>query len=214
MKRDKVKSAIKNNWIWATIAVVLIIIFGKIAEDVFEKEIFSFDYSIYNYILEHRSSILNVIFKIITYAGSAYAILPIMLCCIAFTKIKKNRELIPLNLAIILLLNIVLKNIFARPRPDNMRLMQASGYSFPSGHAMISTAFYGYLIYLTIKNIQSKKIKITISSLLVVLIILIDISRIYIGVHYVSDVVAGTIFSIAYLIAFVKTTELIVNKKE
>lgn len=213
MKKEKVKNAIKHNWIWATIAVVLIVIFAKIAEDVFEKEIFGFDYSIYNYILNHRNTILNTIFKVITYAGSAYVVLPVTICCVIFIKVKKDKKLIPLNLLIIILLNIVLKNIFARPRPDNMRLMQASGYSFPSGHAMVSTAFYGYLIYLTIKNIQNRKAKIAISTALALLIILIDFSRIYIGVHYVSDVIGGTVFSIVYLIAFVNINKLIEYEK-
>lgn len=85
---------------------------------------------------------------------------------------------------------------------------------FLLGHAMISTAFYGYLIYYVYKNIKNKKLKAVICSLLSVLIIIIDISRIYIGVHYVSDVIAGTVLSIAYLILFINVEKFIAYRKE
>lgn len=132
MEKNKVKNAIKNNWIWATICIILLIVFFKIAEDVFEKEIFNFDYSIYNFLLSHRNNILNSIFKVLTYCGSGFVIVPVTIFCVVFVESKKQKILIPLNVAIVALLNYVLKNIFERPRPDNMRLMNATGYSFPS----------------------------------------------------------------------------------
>lgn len=78
------------------------------------------------------------------------------------------------------------------------------GYSFPSGHSMVSMAFYGFLIYLIYNNIKNKYIKWILISSLSILIILIGISRIYLGVHYTSDVLAGFLLSISYLVIYTR----------
>jgi prepilin signal peptidase PulO-like enzyme (type II secretory pathway) len=97
-----------------------------------------------------------------------------------------------------------MKNIFVRQRPNILRLTDASGYSFPSGHSMASMVFYGFLIYLIYLNIKSKKIKISLICFLVLLIMLIGLSRIYLGVHYPSDVCGGFLMGLAYLVIFTK----------
>ena len=113
---------------------------------------------------------------------------------------KKYKILVPANLITIVIINIVLKNFFLRPRPNEFRLIEETGYSFPSGHAMASTAFYGLLIYIAHEKIENKILRNTICIMLGLLILLISVSRIYVGVHYTSDVIAGTCLSIAYLI--------------
>lgn len=70
---------------------------------------------------------------------------------------------------------------------------------------MASLAFYGYLIYLICANVKNKKLKYTLSTILAILIFLIGLSRIYLGVHYASDVIAGLCFSVIYLIVMIKT---------
>ena len=214
MEKEKVKELIKENWILEIIFITLALIFLKLAEDVFEKEIFGFDGMIYNFLVNHRNIQLNFIFEAITYLGSAYVIVPVLILSIIFIKGKENKITIPINTTIALALNQIMKNIFERPRPDNMRLMDASGYSFPSGHAMVSTAFYGYLIYIAYKNIKNVKLRNCICIALSIMIFVIDISRVYIGVHYASDVIGGTTFSIAYLIIFINTIKLINYRKQ
>ncbi len=214
MEKEKVKELIKENWILEIIFITLALIFFKLAEDVFEKEIFGFDGMIYNFLVNHRNIQLNFIFEAITYLGSAYVIVPVLILSIIFIKGKENKITIPINTTIALVLNQIMKNIFERPRPDNMRLMDASGYSFPSGHAMVSTAFYGYLIYIAYKNIKNVKLRNCICIALSIMIFVIDISRVYIGVHYASDVIGGTTFSIAYLIIFINTIKLINYRKQ
>jgi len=94
----------------------------------------------------------------------------------------------------------MLKFIFVRPRPFEWMLIEETGYSFPSGHAMVSMAFYGMLVYLiwqTKISLNKKKIWTIVLS---VLILLIGISRIYLGVHYVSDIIGGFTLSLSYLI--------------
>ena len=195
----KIKELIIKNYKWI-IFFLFFVIFLAIAEDVFEQEIFEFDSVVYNFLVNNRNEALNNFFKIITQFGSAIVLIIITILCVIFIRDKKYKILVPANLVTIAIINIVLKNFFLRPRPNELRLIEETGYSFPSGHAMASTAFYGLLIYIAHEKIENKILRNTICIMLGLLILLISISRIYVGVHYTSDVIAGTCFSIAYLI--------------
>ena len=129
-------------------------------------------------------------------------------------KNKKVGISVFLNLILASLTNYTLKQIVQRPRPIEYRIIDESGYSLPSGHSMVSMAFYGYLIYLIYKQIGNKYIKWSLISLLSLLIISIGISRIYLGVHYVSDVIAGFLVAISYLIIYINIINLIVENNE
>ena len=104
--------------------------------------------------------------KMITNLGSAFALIVITLLIILFFKNKKYGILTGINLLVVFLFNLVLKFIFARPRPIDINLIEESGYSFPSAHAMVSTAFYGFIIYLILKSNLSKLNKTIYSVLL------------------------------------------------
>ena len=104
---------------------------------------------------------------------------------------------------VITILNQILKRILQRPRPTEFRIIEETGYSFPSGHSMVSMAFYGYLIYLIYKYAKNKYIKWALITLLSILICSIGISRIYLGVHYTSDVLGGFLISVSYLIIYI-----------
>jgi membrane-associated phospholipid phosphatase len=97
-------------------------------------------------------------------------------------------------------LMFILKNIFGRPRPDNPLLRTVSGLSFPSGHALVSMAFYGLLIYLVWHNVANKVWKWILIVLLIMLILIIGMSRIYLRVHYASDVAAGLALGLIWLV--------------
>ena len=195
----KIKELIIKNYKWI-IFFLFFVIFLAIAEDVFEQEIFEFDSVVYYFLVNNRNEVLNNFFKIITQFGSAIVLIIITILCVIFIRDKKYKILVPANLVTIAIINIVLKNFFLRPRPNELRLIEETGYSFPSGHAMASTAFYGLLIYIVHEKVENKILRNTICIMLGLLILLISISRIYVGVHYTSDVIAGTCFSIAYLI--------------
>ena len=195
----KIKELIIKNYKWI-IFFLFFVIFLAIAEDVFEQEIFEFDSVVYYFLVNNRNEVLNNFFKIITQFGSALVLIIITILCVIFIRDKKYKILVPANLVTIAIINIVLKNFFLRPRPNELRLIEETGYSFPSGHAMASTAFYGLIIYIVHEKVENKILRNTICIMLGLLILLISISRIYVGVHYTSDVIAGTCFSIAYLI--------------
>jgi undecaprenyl-diphosphatase len=98
---------------------------------------------------------------------------------------------------------IRLKELLARPRPLGEHLTYATGFSFPSGHAMVSTALYGFLAYLALQYIPGRSGKI-IAYILIILVFLIGISRVYLNVHYFSDVVAGFLLGAIILLVFVR----------
>jgi undecaprenyl-diphosphatase len=94
-------------------------------------------------------------------------------------------------------LNLLTKFFFHRERPLIKHLVEASGLSFPSGHSMVSASFYGLLIYLSWHNIENRVLHYVISGLLILTILLIGCSRVYVHVHYATDVMAG--FSAGFL---------------
>ncbi len=162
------------------------------------------DNAIYETIIKIMNSNITAIMIFISFLGSAITLITLALASIFLVKDKKYSKLIMLNLALSFILNRILKLIIARPRPPRLRLVIENGYSFPSGHSMVSFAFYGFLIYLINKNLKNKKIKYSLIVLLSLLILLIGISRIYLGVHYVTDVLGGYIIGLIYLIVFIK----------
>ena len=158
------------------------------------------DNAIYETIIKIMNSNITAIMIFISFLGSAITLITLALASIFLV----NSKLKMLNLALSFILNRILKLIIARPRPPRLRLVIENGYSFPSGHSMVSFAFYGFLIYLINKNLKNKKIKYPLIILLSLLILLIGISRIYLGVHYVTDVLGGYIIGLIYLIVFIK----------
>lgn len=199
---EKLKKIIKKDYKWI-ILFICVILFLAILEDVFEYETLALDTSVYTIVVEKmRNPILTDILKIITKLGSAFVLITITILSLIILKNKKIGLCITLNLALSTLLNVLLKNIIQRPRPEGYRLIEETGFSFPSGHSMVNTAFYGLLIYLIIKNVKNKKLKYALSILISILILAIGFSRIYLGVHYTSDVLAGFLISVAYLIVF------------
>ncbi len=168
----------------------------------------SIDTNIYNSIFKLNSELTTLIMAFISHLGSATILI---MLCVVFAILQKTRKislLVTLNLAISYTLNSIIKLIVARPRPNVLPLVYEEGYSFPSGHAMVCTAFYGFLIYITYKNVKNKFLKNAIIYGLNLLIFLIGISRIYLGVHYATDVLGGFIIGIVYLVLFI----IIINK--
>ena len=186
-----------------------IILFLAFAEDVFNKEIIQGDVIGYEFVSSYIiSDKLTPIIKIVTNFGGAIILGIITILILILIKNKRIDLSVLINLCSVTVLNLVLKSILQRPRPNEYRIINETGYSFPSGHSMISMAFYGFIIYLIYKNIKNKYLKWISIILLSILILMIGFSRIYLGVHYVSDVLAGFLFSISYLIVYIK----IINK--
>ncbi len=201
--KEKLKEFIVKNLKWIVLFICLIGFFA-LAEDVFNKEIMNGDIVGYKLVSTFLiSDFATPIAKFITNFGGAIILIVLAFMLFIFIKNKKIGVSIISNLAIITVLNQLLKRIVQRPRPTEFRIVEESGYSFPSGHSMVSMAFYGYLIYLIYKYVKNKFLKWTSIILLSILICSIGISRIYLGVHYTSDVLGGFFISISYLIIYI-----------
>ena len=206
---------LKNiKWI---LLVICIILFSIILKNVSTQEIIFFDTIGYDtvstYLMSNR---LTPTIKVITQLGGTIWLI-VMVIILSFTiKNKKIVKSIALNLPLSALVNYIVKHIVKRPRPlEEYRLIKEKGYSLPSGHSMVSMAFYGFLIYLIYKYIKNLYLKITLIAILSLIILMVGISRIYLGVHYTTDVLSGFFVAISYLIIYISIiNETILNEKK
>ena len=162
------------------------------------------DSSVHNFVMRFASEMTSKMMHFITFFGSTTFI--VVLCAVIFIGfLFKKKKGIAYNTASILIIstviNNVLKLIIQRPRPEYITVVEHS-YSYPSGHTMASTTLYGFLIYLICKSNISKKYKIIYSYVLGTLILLVGLSRIYLGAHFFSDVFGGMILSGIILLIF------------
>ena len=209
--KEKIKTKIKNNRYIIYISIPFLLIILLITAKVIAGRELYIDKLAYHLFIEKlRNDKLTTFMKLATKLSNPEVMIVIAIISILFcTKLIKNKKLslgIILNLAGITIINQILKFIFRRERPTGYRLIEMSGYSFPSGHAMASLAFYGLLIYITKRLVKNKYLKILLITLNIAIIILIGVSRIYLGVHYLSDVLTGYSISIIYLLS---TTNLL-----
>lgn len=159
-----------------------------------------FDNAIYKFIISFKSDILTDIFKYISFFSSTKVIIifNIVIVCIVLLSKKTNLLLITISSISSSVINNLVKYIIKRDRPFGIALVNETFYSFPSGHSMISILFYGMIIImLNKKNIKYKKI---IIPLIGIYILLVGISRIYLGVHYASDVFGGYLLGSSILL--------------
>lgn len=157
------------------------------------------DNLVYNFVRSINNSFFDNYFKFIT----VFADIKVVLLIIVILNVKLSRkDAIQCDLIVggCSLVNFIIKNIVRRERPSVLRLVEQGGYSFPSGHSIAAIALYGYLIYLVNKTSKYKKIKIILDILLVFLIINIFISRIYLGVHFATDVIGSILLGFFGLI--------------
>ena len=171
---------------------------------VFTKLIKPLDSYMESFVIGIRSDKLTTIMTTITNIARAYSLIAISILLLFLIKDKKIPLSICINLVAVFLTSQVFKFIFRRPRPDGLALVTASGYSYPSGHSMVSTAYFMFIIYLLCKKIKNKFVKTILIIFGAIMMLSIGFSRIYLGVHYLSDVIAGYLLGIGYLMIFLK----------
>lgn len=210
----KIIQFIKTHYKAITISVCMLltleILYRILKQDIMQKDIIGYNI-VSTYLI---SDFATPIVKLITWFGSPMGLIILTTAFFILVKSRLVAWLMLLNISLAGALNQLLKFIIQRPRPIGYRIVEEKGYSFPSGHSMASTAFYGFLIYLIYKKIKNKYLKYGLIIGLTLLILSIGISRIYLGVHYTSDVLAGLCISISYLIIFTTYAKPYLNKKE
>jgi membrane-associated phospholipid phosphatase len=168
--------------------------FSRITEDYLTNDpLARWDLSFARWLAGERTTTGIDFFRVVTFFGSPAVGLAI--AAVVFVVLYRRRRLadaalLPLVLGGAELLNLILKLSFHRARPE-VAFVHLDTYSFPSGHAMISTAAYGALAYLAWGRLRTSSRRVTLVVGTVVLLALIGFSRMYLGVHYLSDVLAG-----------------------
>lgn len=165
-----------------------------------------FDQAIYNFVISFRSGFFDFYFTTITKLSNTSIIILVVLL---FVIIVRGRHALFLLVSSIdcLLLTTIFKHLVGRSRPIGLKLIQQGGYSFPSGHTMFSVCVYGYFLYLAITKIKNKILRYVVSFLLLLVILSIGVSRIYVGVHFASDVLAGYLLGTCYLLVLTLVEE-------
>ncbi len=176
-------------------SVIAIIILGFIGYNIKESSLgYAFDEPLISSISTFRTESLTLFMKGVTFLGSGEFLifLGILLSVYIYKKLDKSYIFLVLNSLLISFgANALLKNYFGRIRPIKYMIIEQGGYSFPSGHSMVSMSFYITLTYIICRNTKNLLLKKMIGLVNGLLIFLIGFSRIYLGVHWPTDVIVG-----------------------
>ena len=185
------------------ILLITLIMFLVITIFVLKKGVLDIDIKSYEFIKNNLiNDNLTRYMYVITNLGGAILLILFTLLMAILVKDKRTIIVIIINVLLVFVFNWLLKIIFQRARPDSINwLINEKGYSFPSGHSMVSMAYYGFLSYLV--YLSKMKYKYLIITGLIFVSLLVGFSRIYLGVHYLSDVLAGFLMAIFYLVFFI-----------
>ncbi|HYH04910.1 MAG TPA: phosphatase PAP2 family protein [Bacillota bacterium] len=161
-----------------------------------------FDATVSQWIIAWRTGWLTSLMRAITELGSTGGVvgvaLGIIVICLYF---RKRLEALTFGLTVLgaFLTSEWLKGVFKRARPPLPWLGSATNYSFPSGHSLVTLALYGSLAYLVVRNLKPSRLRSVMIAVLLLIPFLVGISRIYLGVHYPSDVLAGWILAVVWI---------------
>jgi membrane-associated phospholipid phosphatase len=207
------------------IVVLAVFIFSLIAFVLVTRHVFilkdeQFDFRVFDFLQSHVSDKNNHIMLFFTFLGKHSFLIPANIALIIFFLFFRKHQWYSIKIPAIALSSLammfLLKNIFGRPRPEIPLLNEARGLSFPSGHALMSVTFYGLLIHIVWKTVSVKWLKWLLIVLFGGLIFVIGFSRIYLRVHYASDVLAGFATGFLWLVIslwILKRMEKFSNRK-
>ncbi|MDQ0428676.1 undecaprenyl-diphosphatase [Planomicrobium stackebrandtii] len=186
------------------IAALFIVLFAELAEEVMDKEFGLFDRAIIALMEAGSSETLDNVMFIFTEMGSVWflTLSSVIILAVLGFQMKDKWGMLFFVIAVGggSLLTLLLKHLYVRERPSINAEIDALGYSFPSGHSMGSLVFYGFVMYLVIRTRQRPWIQWVTVVVLSVLIIMIGSSRVYLGAHFPSDVIAGYIAGAIWLL--------------
>ncbi len=182
-------------------ALIFVWLLGEVASG----EIMRLDTLAYQVFVETlRSDTLTPFMEAFTSLASVVVLAVMAAVIAALAPGKAPGWCVAVNLVCVVVLNTVLKVIVQRPRPAGFRLISESGYSFPSGHSMVAMAFFGLLIWMVWRYHRRDAMRVVWCVCFGLVIAMVGISRIYLGVHYASDVLAGFCVSLIWLIFYTR----------
>lgn len=194
-------------------SIAFLYLFTELAEEMLESEVERFDGSIIQFFYQIKSDALDVILFVFTELGSLWFLTVFSFIVISVLWFKKKDKWSIVFFIIGIggggLLTKLLKYYYGRERPSIDETIDAIGYSFPSGHSMGSLIFYGFLSYFIFRSDIRKKLKWAALFICGVFIIFIGTSRVYLGAHYPSDVIAGYLAGSIWLILCILALEYV-----
>jgi membrane-associated phospholipid phosphatase len=197
--------------------IYILLVFLGIVEDIVNQEsIVAVDTRFTNLLYAYRTATLVKIFLWITLLGNVQIVLSLALVVtVLFWLWNKRAYIFPLwvSLGGSYLVTILGKVVLHRQRPPGIGAYDEIFYSFPSGHATISLAFYGFIAYFLMRHIVTWRNRLNFSFVAIMLIAAIGFSRLYLGVHYLSDVLGGYLLGLVWLIIGICLTELLAGRK-
>lgn len=195
------------------LSIVFIYLFSNVAEEMLEQEVKAFDDGIISFFKYIATDTLDNVMFFLTELGSLWFLTLLSIVTLIILWIKKRDKWGMLFFIIGIagggLLTKILKIYYGRGRPSINPEIDAIGYSFPSGHSMGSLIFYGFIAYFIVRTEISKNLKWTAAIFAGMIAILIGTSRIYLGAHYPSDVIAGHLAGAIWLILCILALEWI-----
>ncbi|TSD02923.1 MAG: PA-phosphatase-like phosphoesterase [Parcubacteria group bacterium Athens0714_16] len=201
----------------AVILYAFFLLLGMVQGYLVNNPLVLFDVRITNFFYIFRNeTFLNIFYFITLFAESLVVIALSTILSIFFWFNKQHIYVffLWLTLAVGEGIAIVSKYLFHIERPALfLRAVVANSFSFPSGHATSVVLFYGFLVYLIFRNYESLKIRAIAFLSFLSLVVLVDLSRLYLGVHYFSDVIAGNLVGFATLILLIEISEWFITKK-
>jgi undecaprenyl-diphosphatase len=176
------------------LSIASLLLFSWLANEVLRKHTDRFDDAVRSVIHDFASPVLTDVMRFVTNLGDWQVVMTATLCLLAYLWYRRDNTHILVALVAMMgagILDASLKLAFHRARPDPFFTARPTTYSFPSGHALISLCFYGLLAGTLTHDMQSKWQRVLAWIAAVLLIALIGLSRVYLGVHWPSDVIAG-----------------------
>ncbi len=186
------------------LGLILVSAFTIVAILVNQEKTVSFDDPIMSAVYQWESPMMTLLMEFISFVGSAPVVIMLLLTAMFIFYFVLRERAAAIILFVVVAgshtLNQLLKSVFERARPDLHRLVDEGGYSFPSGHAMAAVSLYATLTILLWQHIPTRFGKIALLIFSTTMILLMGLSRIYLGVHYPSDVAGGYIASASWLV--------------
>lgn len=181
------------------------VVFIGLLEDVLDGELMKLDRAAYWLIVQHmRADWLTPIMESFSALATPVTLLVLLLAVAAFAPGRRPGLCCAVNLGLVVALNQALKFLIRRPRPEGFRLATVGGFSFPSGHSMVAMAFFGLLVWFVWRYEQDRRMRVGLCAAFLLVIVMVGLSRVYLGVHYASDVVAGFCMSVMWLAVYTR----------
>ena len=184
--------------------LLLVFLFVFITDEIVLENENGFDVFVFDIMKSITGNATTTFMKSITFLGSRTFLLPAYIIICLYYLFFERKGIVAINIITIALtstaLLFLLKSVFERTRPLDPVIEKVSGFSYPSGHTFSSFTFFGLLIYATWQKDMSKEVKWALSILFFIAAFLVGVSRVYLHVHFASDVVAAFCLSMIWLL--------------